>query len=181
MVKHVLIDGKRHDLSLTTDGDRFVVSEGESKVSGSRRWSGSRLLLTIDGQVQELFVLRGPAGRFEIWQGGERHVVDEERRGASTGTGAGAGGRAGEDDEVSAPMPAKVVKVSVAAGDQVEEGQTVVVLESMKMELGLTSPRAGKVARVDAVTGVIVPAGQVLVALEPLAPAAATAATAAAT
>jgi urea carboxylase len=49
----------------------------------------------------------------------------------------------------------------------VEEGQTLVVLESMKMELGVTAPRAGRVAKVGAVVGVIVPAGTTLIELEP--------------
>jgi biotin carboxyl carrier protein len=64
-------------------------------------------------------------------------------------------------------MPAKVVRIAVAKGDLVEDGQTLVVLESMKMELGVTAPRAGRVMKVDAEIGAIVPAGAVLVELEP--------------
>ena len=71
------------------------------------------------------------------------------------------------DDALVAPMPAKVVRIAVAKGDLVEDGQTLVVLESMKMELGVTAPRAGRIMKIDAEVGAIVPAGAVLVELEP--------------
>ena len=68
-------------------------------------------------------------------------------------------------------MPAKVIRIAIAAGDTVTEGQTLVVLESMKMELGVTAPRAGRVQKLGAEMklGAIVPAGTLLVELEPLA------------
>jgi biotin carboxyl carrier protein len=50
------------------------------------------------------------------------------------------------DGELRAPMPGNVLLVPVAAGDTVEAGQTVVVLESMKMELSLVAPLDGTVA-----------------------------------
>ena len=69
-------------------------------------------------------------------------------------------------------MPAKIVRVHVAAGDAVTDGQALIVLESMKMELAVTAPRAGRVLRVgaDVVPGAIVTAGTLLVELEPAAP-----------
>lgn len=46
---------------------------------------------------------------------------------------------------VAAPMPGKVVRVMVALGDEVREGQGLVVVEAMKMENELKSPKAGKI------------------------------------
>lgn len=48
--------------------------------------------------------------------------------------------------DVRAELTASVFKLEVAPGDQVEEGQPLVILESMKMEIPVIAPRAGKVA-----------------------------------
>lgn len=69
-------------------------------------------------------------------------------------------------DAVMAPMPGKVIAVSVKAGDTVEKGQVVAVMEAMKMEHSLTAPRDGVVEAVGAAVGAQVPEGEVLVALE---------------
>lgn len=69
-------------------------------------------------------------------------------------------------DAVKAPMPGKIIAVNVAAGDTVKKGQTVAVMEAMKMEHSLTAPRDGTVSAVDAELGAQVPEGQILVSLE---------------
>ena len=71
------------------------------------------------------------------------------------------------DDRVRAPMPGRVVALRVSAGDRVEAGQELVVLEAMKMELALKAPRAGTVAELRAADGEFVEADSVLVLLEP--------------
>jgi biotin carboxyl carrier protein len=60
---------------------------------------------------------------------------------------------------IDAPMPGKVTRVMVKVGDQVEEGQGLVVVEAMKMENELKSPKAGKVTELHAVEGVAVESG----------------------
>jgi 3-methylcrotonyl-CoA carboxylase alpha subunit len=63
-------------------------------------------------------------------------------------------------------MPGKVIKVLVQAGDVVNEGQVLVLLEAMKMEHSLRAPHSGTVAAVRAGEGEQVEAGQVLVVVE---------------
>jgi biotin carboxyl carrier protein len=60
---------------------------------------------------------------------------------------------------IDAPMPGKVTRVMVKVGDQVEEGQGLVVVEAMKMENELKSPKAGKVTELHAVEGAAVESG----------------------
>ena len=72
----------------------------------------------------------------------------------------------GSGNDVASPMQATVIKVEVAAGDTVVKGQTVVVLEAMKMEQAITAPRDGVVAKVSAEVGTTVKAGFVLLSLE---------------
>lgn len=75
----------------------------------------------------------------------------------------------GLDDSVAtavrAPMPGLVIKVLVAEGDVVEQGQHVIILESMKMENELKSPRSGVVTAVKVNVGDSVEKDQILVAL----------------
>jgi acetyl-CoA/propionyl-CoA carboxylase biotin carboxyl carrier protein len=73
---------------------------------------------------------------------------------------------AGGGNVVASPMQATVVKVEVAPGDAVIKGQTVVVLEAMKMEQAIAAPRDGVVAKVSAEVGTTVKAGFVLLSLE---------------
>jgi biotin carboxyl carrier protein len=81
------------------------------------------------------------------------------RGGAESGGGPGA-------QRVTAPMPGKIVRVLVAAGDAVQPRQPVVVVEAMKMENELRAPRGGVVREVAVQQGASVEAGAVLVVIE---------------
>jgi acetyl/propionyl-CoA carboxylase alpha subunit/acetyl-CoA carboxylase carboxyltransferase component len=72
-----------------------------------------------------------------------------------------------EEGVVRAPAPAVVVAVRVDVGDDVEAGQTIVVLESMKMETAVRAPVAGKVREVLASVNAQVDAGAALMRLDP--------------
>nr|WP_300142480.1 biotin carboxylase N-terminal domain-containing protein [Propionicimonas sp.] len=74
----------------------------------------------------------------------------------------GARAKAPSSNELTAPMQGTIVKVSVADGDEVAEGDLVVVLEAMKMEQPITAHRSGVVARIAAAVGDAVTSGQVL-------------------
>lgn len=72
----------------------------------------------------------------------------------------------GNENEVVASMSANVFKVQVAVGDKVIAGQSLIVLEAMKMEIPLESPRDGEVAEVLTQKGATVSTGDVLVRLK---------------
>ena len=67
---------------------------------------------------------------------------------------------------IAAPMPGKVVRVLVEAGQQIEAGAGVVVVEAMKMQNELKSPKAGSVVSLNVKTGETVNAGDVLAVIE---------------
>jgi biotin carboxyl carrier protein len=97
--------------------------------------------------------------------GGRRYgFVVEDPRSLQGRRGAGAGTEGPRP--VKAPMPGRVVRLLVEVGEDVEEGQGVVVIEAMKMQNELKSPKAGRVIRVGAVVGDTVGSGDVLVVVE---------------
>jgi 3-methylcrotonyl-CoA carboxylase alpha subunit len=70
---------------------------------------------------------------------------------------------AGGGNQIIAPMPGRIVLVKSKAGDVVEQGQELLVMEAMKMELALKAPRAGTIESVNAAQGEFVEADAVLV------------------
>ncbi|WP_304487884.1 biotin/lipoyl-containing protein [Edaphobacter albus] len=67
---------------------------------------------------------------------------------------------------VKAPMPGRVVRVLVKEGDEVTEQQGIIVIEAMKMQNELKSPKEGRVVKVAALADTTVNAGEVLVIIE---------------
>jgi biotin carboxyl carrier protein len=67
---------------------------------------------------------------------------------------------------IAAMMPGKVVRLLVAAGDPVESGQGLIVVEAMKMQNEMKSPQAGRVVEVKTKPGAAVSAGEVLMVIE---------------
>ena len=76
------------------------------------------------------------------------------------------GGRESGPSRLTAPIPGKVVAVKVVPGDEVVPGQSLIVLEAMKMENELAAEQAGRVAAVHVASGDTVESGQLLVEIE---------------
>ena len=66
---------------------------------------------------------------------------------------------------VTADMVANVIAINTAVGDVVEDGQTLLVVESMKMEIPITAPAAGTITSIGVALGDIVQEGDALVAI----------------
>jgi biotin carboxyl carrier protein len=99
--------------------------------------------------------------RFELSVEDEARAVLRERASRDRT----AGGAAGGPLEIRAIIPGRIVSVTVAPGDTVEPGQTLLAVVAMKMQNELRAPRAGTVTRIPAGAGTTVDVGDVLVVL----------------
>jgi biotin carboxyl carrier protein len=118
----------------------------------------------LDGASFEVRILPSSQGGLTATVAGRRFAVEvSDPRDASRVSRASIGsGR----QNVTAPMPGKVVRVLVAAGDVVEAAQGLVVVEAMKMQNELKAARPGRVAEIRTRDGETVGAGDVLLVLE---------------
>jgi biotin carboxyl carrier protein len=67
---------------------------------------------------------------------------------------------------VEAPLTGKIIKVEVKVGDKVKEGDTVVVLESMKMENPIVAPVDGTITKINVTVGQVVKTGETIAIIE---------------
>ena len=91
----------------------------------------------------------------------EVEIFDPRELGARSTSGASHGRQ-----NVAAPMPGKVVRLLVSVGDAVEPGQGLIVVEAMKMQNEMKSPKAGTVVEVKTKDGATVSAGEILIVIE---------------
>jgi biotin carboxyl carrier protein len=149
---------RREDILIARSGDRIV------EISLAQVGEGEALSMIIDGESYDIAaVIRGCNVAVQVH--GERYemeVEDERERAAAQVAGNKPSGRR----ELRASMPGIVVDVQVAVGDQVEEGQTMVVLEAMKMQNPLGAEGAGTVTKLLVKAGETVAAGALLAEIE---------------
>jgi acetyl-CoA/propionyl-CoA carboxylase biotin carboxyl carrier protein len=124
------------------------------EISNSRK----NVVVEVDGKRIEVSL---PA---RMLQGGSASATGgraPKRKISSHNSSSGAGNKS-----IKAPMQSTVVKLAVAAGDKVVEGDQVLVLEAMKMEQSISSPRNGVIKAVKVSVGETVPSGTVLIEFE---------------
>jgi len=163
--------GKRH-LAFLHRGERIELiahgSGGEYRIEHDGRTVVVAGACLADGMLVARF--DSQARRFSVQADDVRaQVHDGERRLQLTPVGMyrrEAAAQGVDDQRMQAPMPGRVVLVKAQPGDRVVAGQELLVIEAMKMELGLKAPRDGVVAEVRAAAGDFVEADAVLVTLE---------------
>jgi biotin carboxyl carrier protein len=167
----VTVEGRTFDVELT--GEHAVIDG--TRVAVELRTvpaTGTRLLLADGGSHVVLGGAGAEKGEWDLQIDGRRlhaSVVDERTRAirALTGKSAAPAG----PKPVRAPMPGMIIRVEVAAGQEVRPGQGVAIVEAMKMENELRADAGGVVRRVFVAAGEAVEKGQVLVEFEPPPPA----------
>ncbi len=145
--KHIILDGKTYEVDFVSVGDQPVYS------------------LLLDGLSYEAFIY--PAGKAwqVLFQGiSYEALVEEEMEKQLRMASSGSISEAAEY-HLKAPMPGLVAMVFISDGDQVQKGDVLIVLESMKMQNELKAPRAGMVTQMRVKPGDGVEQRQILLTL----------------
>ena len=140
-------DGERQRLGVTGTPAAAVVRIGDGEpVRASAEHVPDGLLLTVDGRTTTVLAAVDGATTWLHVDGTTRSVTELPplRRGSAASA---------HDGDVRSPMPGAVLAVRVALGDEVEEGEVLLVVEAMKMEHALAAPFAGTVADLAVRTG----------------------------
>ena len=142
------VDGRNYELELKRVSDRSYLMSDDGKVFDCR----------VDGRLES-------GGQVDVMVGANRHaitLIDPKRLRSASGAGAHGEGAA----RIVAPMPGKVVRLLVAAGQEVEAGQGIVVVEAMKMQNEMKSPKSGTIGSINVAVGTTVNGGDLLAVVE---------------
>jgi len=160
------IDGQLMEVEFNSaDGLAHLTFAGRSYQASVSEPEPGIFVVILNARVYRCALDRLPTGETEVTVNGERMPVairDRKRLPANAGSDGRSGGRA----TLVSPMPGKVVRVMCSVGDEVAANQGLLVVEAMKMQNEVQSPKIGKVAELRVREGQTVNAGEVLAVVE---------------
>jgi len=176
MIYEVAVGDRVRTVGIVRKGGLLHIDlDGRLHVVDARRVNDSivSMLVQLDGaaaparSIDAAFATRPVAGDFDVHLDG-RTIAVQSRPAGSFGRQKKAGtGPAGSGlQRVTSPMPGKVVRLLVKAGDEIKARQGLVVVEAMKMENELRAARDGRVREVSVAEGQSVDAGTLLLIVE---------------
>ena len=175
MIYEVTIAEKTYRVELTRTGGRQI----------SERQIGAEWSCRLDGREMPVDAVSVQEGVLSLLLNGQSYEVKQETIGTENNIVVGherfsvsvrdprsfrSRRRAGASEQgvkkITAPMPGKVVRILSGVGDQVEAGQSVIVIEAMKMQNELKAPKNGVIKKINVTEGAAVEAGQSLAEVE---------------
>ncbi|MBK6431088.1 biotin/lipoyl-containing protein [Candidatus Amarolinea dominans] len=152
-------------VKIEQDGERYRVTvDGRAYAVEAQRPQHGVIVLNMNGRRTRAWVAHDGLQRHVALTGARTYILrrpDPRTKQRRRAPGAADGG-------LEAAMPGQVLDVLVHVGDTVERGQTLLLLEAMKMELRMVAPFAGQVRAVRCAAGQVVERGQLLVELQAL-------------
>lgn len=162
MLYDVSINGKSHRLELKRVDERWQCRlDGRETTIDAQRVDDNTLSLLIDGKSFE--VQREPDGKI-FFRGTRYEALVEDPRSWRGRKRAGSGTEGPQ--KLTSSMPGKIVRVLAAEGDKISAGQGIAVVEAMKMQNEIRSPKEGTLKKLLARPGMNVNAGEVLAIVE---------------
>ncbi len=145
--KHVSVDGKVYEVDFESVSDQPVYS------------------LIVDGKSHEAYAAQGEDNWQVLLRGRLYPVMVEDEREKRLRSAVGGGVAESGEFLLRAPMPGLVVAIPIEEGQAIKKGQVLLILESMKMQNELKSPRDGMVGRVRVKAGETVEQKQTLLSV----------------
>jgi biotin carboxyl carrier protein len=165
MTFDVIIEGKPHRLEVDRKGDAWACKLDGKPIHADAIVSRPNIIsLIIDGKSYEV-KREQSGGEVHIWVQGARYSAEIRDPRSLRSRRAGAETAAGPK-KLTAPMPGKVVRLLVKEKEEVDQGQSLLVVEAMKMQNELKSPKKGVVQKFLVAEGAAVNPGDVLVIVE---------------
>ena len=143
------------------DSGWLVTLDGRAVAVDAVEIAPNTLSILLEGQSFEINVAPSPDGKLKLQNGTQEFIAEVIDPRAWSGRRHGSVEAEGRQ-QIVAPMPGKVVRLLVKAGEHVEAGQGLLVVEAMKMQNEIRSPKSGTVERILAREGQPVNAGEVL-------------------
>jgi biotin carboxyl carrier protein len=147
------------------NGQYHVNLDGKEYLVNSSVISDHCLSLLVNGKAFTVYLTEANGKKY-ISIGGEQFLVQETALESVRASSRDSSGIA-EEPVAASPMPGKVVKILVKAGDKVERGQGLVIVEAMKMENEIKSPVNGTVEKINFAPGDLVDAAQPIIEITP--------------
>jgi biotin carboxyl carrier protein len=156
----IIFDSQTLDLTPAGSGKQYRATVGDKTVEVEIiHAENGRLDLLIDGERMTAYVSSDGAKRW-VTVNGQTFVLTKSSGARPRGTGHD------HASELAAPMPGQVRRVNVSEGDKVTKGQTLLVLEAMKMEIRIQAPFDGVVSSISVKTGQTVEREQIVVKMD---------------
>jgi biotin carboxyl carrier protein len=164
MIFDATVDGRSARVEVRTSGGVYtVLVDGKPLTVAVHPTARHFTTLLVDGRSYDVGVLRQGATHAVTVSG---HAFDVALVAGARGAAAAHRKAASGPAKVTAPMPGKIVRVSAAPGQAVKTGECLVVMEAMKMENEIRSPRDGVVKDVVVKEGQAVESGALLILVE---------------
>jgi biotin carboxyl carrier protein len=166
MTYDVIVDGKTHRLELTRGDSTWLCKVDGKEIEVDAALTARDVMsVLVGGKAYEVKRERSLQGELHLVIGSARYAVDVQDPRSLRSRRATGGAEAGPQ-KLTAPMPGKIVRIMVAVGDEVKAGQGIIVMEAMKMQNEMKSPKDGRVQKILTSEGSTVNPGDTLAVIE---------------
>ncbi len=142
MKKHVFVNGKEFEFEIKNKGDKKIIiyKNKEFEVEIINKKIQGRMFAIINGEGVEFSIFKGGKDKYTILMDGNEYEIETGKRKEKR-----------EDEKgslVYAPMPGIITEIKGKKGEKVKKGTPLLAMESMKMQIEVSSPTNGEIEEI---------------------------------